>query len=146
MLPIAQEPLLAALRSPGTEHTAFMLPDANPEVQPPRMALMVERYVFSSYVTTGAVPFDGKPPRVTIQSWIQVECCDIRVIERYLCDGWRCFQGCASQFQLIVWRNVNHVSLHEMFWMNEHPSSVGIEASVASGVPAGIQPVKVWFG
>jgi hypothetical protein len=110
------------------------------------MALMGGREVMSTHVAAKAVPFDGTPPSIAVPYLVLVEYYNIRAVGRYLCDGVKSRSRSTSQFQLIVWRNVNHVSLHEMFWMNEHPCSVGIEASVASGVPAGIQPVKVWSG
>jgi hypothetical protein len=62
------------------------------------MALMVGREVMSTHVAAKAVPFDRTPPSIAIPYLVLVECCNVRCVGRYFCDGLRFRSGVASQF------------------------------------------------
>jgi hypothetical protein len=87
-----------------------------------KMTLVGNREMPSTHVTTKTVPFNRAPPSIAVPYLILIKCSNTRAVCGYLCDRCVLRSRSTSQFQLIVWRNVNHVSLHEMFWMNEHPA------------------------
>jgi hypothetical protein len=59
---------------------------------------MVAREVMSTHVAAKAVPY-----------LVLLEYYNLRAVGRYLCDRVKSRSRSTSQFQLIVWRNVNHL-------------------------------------
>src|SRR5271166_1716394 len=80
---------------------------------------MVGREVMSTYVAAKAVPYDRIPPTIAIPHFILVKCGYIATVRRHLSNGFETGSGPASQGQCIICGDVNHVSLDEMFGMNE---------------------------